>query len=354
VDFFYITRDEELKQAALEWNEEKVLGIDLECENNLHHYGVYISLVQISSKDKHWIVDILQIENHQPLIKMFHDTEIEKIFHDFSFDLRVIAHQWDCHPKNIFDTQLAALFLGKAELGLGSLLEEYFQIKKEGKFQKADWTERPISMEMLSYATKDAKYLIPLKDKLVEELRKKERLTWLKEELAYLEKKGFTYKQGDFLDLRGASILSGKERSILKCLFEIRESLAKKVDRPSYFVMNNRKLLSLAQDPPNSLESWKRIHGVHPIVKQDATEFFQAVKEASKVELKIPSPEHKKMTGLQKKQVHELNLQAEALAAKYQIKKHLLLSKDQIRDIVLTGSYGSLRDWQRKLLKNHK
>jgi len=351
VDFFYITHDEELKQAALEWQEEKVLGIDLECENNLHHYGVYISLVQISSKDKHWIVDILQIENPQPLLNLMTNKKVEKIFHDFSFDLRVIAHQWHCHPHNIFDTQLAALFLGKNELGLGSLLEEYFKIKKERKFQKADWTQRPLSMEMLSYATQDAKYLIPLKEKLAEELKKKERLAWLKEELAYLEKKGFTYKQGDFLDLHGASALSGKEKSILKTMFEIREDLAKKVDRPSYFVMNNRKLLSLAQEPPDSLDGWKRIHGVHPLVKQDAAEFFQAVREASQKEIKILPAEHKKMTGLQKKQVHELNLQAESLAARYRIKKHLLLSKEQIKDIVLSGSDKSLRDWQRKLLR---
>jgi ribonuclease D len=350
MNFFYITSKEALKEASEEWKKEKELGIDLECENNLHHYGVYISLVQISSKTKHWIIDILQIENDQPLVEMLRDPDIQKIFHDFSFDLRVIQHQWQCHPKNIFDTQLAALFLGKKDIGLGPLLEEYFGIEKERKFQKADWTKRPLSLDMLAYAAKDSQYLIPLRDKLKDELKKKKRLIWVKEELANIEKKGLDYKQGTYLDLRGAKLLSGKEKSILKKLFSLRESLAKKVDRPSYFVMNNKKLMGLVQEPPHSIENWRRIHGVHPIVKKNAAEFFQSVRIASQKEIKIPKAEKKRFSGKQKKQIHDLNQLADALAARYKIKRHLILNKEQIKDIILSKTHRSLRDWQKKLI----
>ena len=352
MDFYYITTDNDLKQASIEWKKEKEIGIDLECENNLHHYGVYISLVQISSKNKHWIIDVIQVNNHKPLIQTLIDPNIQKIFHDLSFDLRVIQHQWQCYPKNIFDTQLAALFLGKNELSLGSLLEEYFNIQKERKFQKADWTKRPLSMEMLAYATKDSKYLIPLRDKLKNELKKKERFNWVKEELSYIEKKGFNYKQGTYIDLRGAKMLSDKEKSILKKLFALRESLAKKVDRPPYFVMNNKKLINLVKDPPISIDNWKRIHGVHPIVKKNAKEFFESVKDASQKVIKTQEIERKRMSGKQKKETHILNLKAETLGEKYHIKKHLILSKDQIRDIVLSKTFKSLRNWQKKLVQD--
>ena len=103
--FELIQTQEQLAMAAALWNQEPELAMDLECENNLHHYGTYVALVQISNQTQNWIVDMLPLKNLQPLISIFENPKITKIFHDISFDFRILDHQYQCHPKNIFDTQ---------------------------------------------------------------------------------------------------------------------------------------------------------------------------------------------------------------------------------------------------------
>ena len=121
-----------------------------------------ISIIQISTTKHHWIVDVIKLKEIIPLIKVLENPKIQKIFHNVDFDFRALDHEFDCHPKNIFDTQLAAVFLGKEGAGLGFLIETYFNIKPEKKFQMADWTKRPINREMLEYASRDTIHLIHL------------------------------------------------------------------------------------------------------------------------------------------------------------------------------------------------
>ena len=151
VSFTYIDTSKALLEAVMEWQQATELAVDLECENNLHHYGAYISLIQISTKNKNWIIDVLKLAEIKPLIKILENAEIQKIFHDVSFDFRILQDQFSCHPHNVFDTQIAALFLGKEHLGLGDLLKEYFNVDKESKYQMADSTKQPLNTHMLTF-----------------------------------------------------------------------------------------------------------------------------------------------------------------------------------------------------------
>ena len=190
----YIATKEDLNKATMHMAKQDVLAIDLECENNLHHYGTYISLIQVSCKDTDWIVDVLELKEIEPLLEILENKNIKKIFHDVSFDLRILHLQFNSRPKNIFDTQIGALLLGKNEIGLGSLLAEYYEVKKERKYQMADWTKRPLDEGMLSYATKDTKHLLPLYFDIKKELEKKGRWQWALQEAQYLEDSEMTYK----------------------------------------------------------------------------------------------------------------------------------------------------------------
>jgi ribonuclease D len=344
--FTYITTPEQLQEACTIWQKEQELAIDLECENNLHHYGVYIALIQISTKKHHWIIDVLQLQKIDSLLKILKNPRITKIFHDISFDLRIIHYQYRCQPKKIFDTQVAALLLGKEEIGLGALLENYFEIKKERRFQMADWTKRPLNKDMLAYATKDTAYLIQLKALLKNELQKLDRLPWFIEEMCIIEERVWEYQQGSYKDIRGFSTLSEKERSVAKHLFLLREKLAKKVDRPVHFVLNNKKLMEYAQHPPE----WKVVRGVHPIVRNKAHLFYEAVREGKKHKIVLPKKQYKRFTQQQKNYLEKLDQLRQTLAEKLHIKRHLLLNKEQMQQIVITRKTDNLRQWQLKLL----
>jgi len=347
--FTYITTQDELLKASKEW--KKQVGVDLECENNLHHYGSYISLIQISTEDKHFIVDVLALEKIQPVLELLRDETVEKIFHDIGFDLRILHHQFHVRTKNIFDTFIAAHLLGKRQVGLGSLLKEYFGIEKKSKFQMADWTKRPLKDDMLNYAIKDTVYLIRLRDKLKEELREKGRLEWLQEEFSNLEKKEWSYKEQSFWDLRGLKDLTDNERSILKELYILRDKLARKVNRPVHFIMNAKKLTTLAKDPPASIDGWMRLRQVHPVVKKEAKALYEAVQEGRNGKVPFPFKERLWFTPKQRKKAEELNVARERIAKRLEIERHLVINKEQIQDTVTTGRMESLREWQKIIIK---
>ncbi|MCW4028004.1 MAG: HRDC domain-containing protein [Candidatus Bathyarchaeota archaeon] len=343
-----IETEEQLREVSKEWKND--LGIDIECENNLHHYGVYVSIIQVSSYDKNWVVDVMKIRDIQPVIKMLENARIQKIFHDVGFDLRILHHQFKCRPKNLFDTQVAALLLGKEQVGLGSLLEEYFNIKKESRHQMADWTRRPLPRDMLEYAMTDTKYLLPLRDKLKKELEKKHRLEYAEEDFKDIERRELKYEMGTYIDVKGVKQLNDKERAIFKRLFDLRTRLAKTVDRPVHYVIRSKTLLELALRPPRTEEAWARIRGTHPIVRRKSREFFEAVNKGKRERIPLPPVVRKRYTPEQRVKLDKLNERRDKVAKRLGIQAHLILNKDQAQDIVLSGTTRSLRKWQKELL----
>jgi len=349
-NFKYITKSEELGKAAKEWSGEKELAIDLECENNLHHYGLKIALVQISSRSHHWIVDTLVLKDLKPLIRTLEDKNIVKVFHDVGFDFRILKRELDCIPKNIFDTQIAALFCGREEIGLGNLYEKELGLHQEKKFQTADWLKRPLSKEMLIYATKDTAHLLQLKDKLVQELKENKRLEWIEEELKELEKKDYSYPETTYLDISGAKLLSGTELSVFHALFDERERIAHKVDRPVFFIFNNKLLLDFAKSPP-IVEEWKRMPRVHPQVHYEAEKLFKVTEQAKKLSETYPKPERKFFSQKQKEELQKWEEIRKKAAEKVGIKSHLILDKEEMIKIVLDGDLNGLSGWKKELLR---
>jgi len=348
-DHIYVDSPEALDEAYRQWAACSCLGVDLECENNLHYYGTYISIIQVSSEQHNWVVDVLRLQQIEPVLSMLEDPQIQKIFHDASFDLMILYHQFRCRPKNIFDTQIASHFLGKMSVGLDALLQEYFKVAKDGRFQMIDWTRRPLTHAMLEYAVGDTLYLIKLRDILAEELKKKSRLHWVMEEFAVVEEKGLVYEERTFMDFPGSAFFTDRQRSVLKHLFDLRRKMAKEANKPPYFVISTKRLTELVRNPPKSTEDWKNIGGVHPVVKRNARLFYDAVQEGLKGEIKRPPLKRVHYTPKQAERLKMLSELREDAAKKLQVPKHLLLSKEQMQDIAVTGTLKSLRKWQKEV-----
>ncbi len=348
-DYTYVDSHTALNAAWSEWEGEDVLGIDTECENNLHYFGTFISIIQVSSKDRNWVVDVLKLQQIDPLLSMLEDLRIVKIFHDASFDLMVLYHQFRCRPQNIFDTQIAAQFLGKKELGLGALLADYFGAKKESHFQMIDWTLRPLSKDMLSYAVGDTKYLIGLRGILSGELKEKMRMHWVEEEFRAIEEKGLVYEEKSFMEFPGNALFTDRQRSVLKELFELRKKMAESANKPAYYIISTKRLGELVKSPPRSVEEWMNAGGVHPIVRKNARLFHDVVGEALKCEIKRPIVHKVHYSPAQAEHLKKLSEMREKAAAESGIPKHLLLSKEQMQSIALSGHLGCLRNWQKEL-----
>lgn len=347
--YTYVDTKEKLIICCNELKNERILGVDLECENGLHHYGTFITLIQVSSRRKNYIIDVYRLKHINCFVDILEDRSIIKVFHDISFDFRILNDQFKCVPKNHFDTQLAAIFLGAEKTGLGNLLEEYFNLSKAKKFQKADWTKRPLSHGMLDYAIEDSCHLIELKEILEKKLKEKNLLKWFNQEIDYNENIDWVLERQTFNQLKGYKLLTDKQRAILKRLFDLRESVAMEVNRPVYFVINTRKLMEIVKKCP-SLEKWKSMKGVHPVVRQKANKFFSEQEKGKKEEIKIEKKKIYRMTPEQKKtQERYLDLRNH-LSKEYKIIPHLLLNKDQIKELAL-GNLNCIRPWQKELLK---
>ncbi len=343
--------DVTLKGQADFWKKQKILAMDLEMENNLHRYGTHLALIQISDGRKTWLVDPLKIKDLSPFVKMMENPGIQKVFHDADFDFNVLNEKLLCHPKNIFDTKIAAEMDGRKEFGLGSLLAEMFGVKKDVKMQKVDWTRRPLTERMKEYAAKDVIYLIRLKKILEKSLIEKGRGSWFREEFGLLERKRYEKKKDSYL-IKGSKSLTGRERAILRCLFDCRETIAKNADRPAYHVIPNSKLLELAKKPPRDAEEWKNLKGVSWFVKKNAKQFAFTVKRGMRI------PKEEKVKCIKPRMSHKkfeyLKEERNKIGKILEVEPYVLMNMNQMEELARGYDPAKiLRKWQLRILNSH-
>ena len=252
----------------------EIIGVDLEADS-LHHYFEKVCLLQIATDSASYIIDPLAIKDLSSLHPVFSNSHIRKVFHGADFDVRSLYRDFRIGVENLLDTQLACKFLGFRETGLESVLRNRFQVDLNKKFQRADWSQRPLSPELLEYAAMDGRYLIPLSRMLGKELEEKGRLSWVEEECRFLSKVRFTPPSHEplYLRVKGASRLDPRSLAVLEALLKFREAQARKSDLPPFKVLGNESLLQLATQKPLFLEeletgkilSRKQIdrHGAH-------------------------------------------------------------------------------------------
>ena len=163
-----------------------LLAVDTEAAS-FHRFIDRVYLLQISSRDETAVVDPLAVESLAPLALVLADPEVEIVFHDADYDLRLLDREYGFRATGVFDTRIAAQLLNEPGVGLAALLEKYMGVRLDKRFQRADWSARPLSPEMLEYAASDTRYLPALRDILRAQLEARGRLGWAAEEFALLD-----------------------------------------------------------------------------------------------------------------------------------------------------------------------
>jgi len=244
-----------LKEVARTLGQTKIIGVDLEADS-LFHYFEKVCLLQIATESASYVLDPLALRDLSDLYPVFSNPRIRKVFHGADYDIRSLYRDFRIEVENLLDTQLACKFLGLRETGLEAVLRSRFQVELNKKFQRADWSQRPFSPEMVEYAAMDGSYLIPLARMLERELEEKGRLSWVEEECLFMTKVRFTPPSHDplYLKVKGAVLLDPRSLAVLEALLEFREAQAQKSDLPPFKVIRNEPLLELAIKKPLSLE----------------------------------------------------------------------------------------------------
>lgn len=234
---------------------KNLIAFDLEADS-MFHFQEKICLIQASAGTISYIVDPLPIDDLSPLSKILSDPDIVKIFHGADYDVRSLHRDYEIEIHNLFDTELASRFLGIAETGLNTVLKNRFNISLEKKYQKKDWSRRPLPPEMIEYAAKDVQYLIPLYDIQKKELSEKGRLDWVEEECRDLTlvRAAPPHERPLFLKVKGAGRMEPRHLAILETLLDYRLALAEAKDRPPFKIMGNHSLLTIACARPVTMD----------------------------------------------------------------------------------------------------
>ncbi len=253
---------EEVEQVLAGVRSEPEVALDLEADS-LHSYREKVCLIQLSTGGRNAIVDPLAREvSLAGLGALLSDSRVRKVFHGGDYDIRLLKKDYGLGVRNLFDTMIAAQFTGRTRFGLAALLEEHFGVTLDKKYQRADWSTRPLKRELLDYAALDTAYLLPLKSRLEAELQDLGRLPWVQEEFARLEEVEPTPDKAPWcLDVKGAARLSPPQLAVLQKLVELRDHAAREWDRPPFKVFSNDVLLRWASEPPQTRQEVEASRG---------------------------------------------------------------------------------------------
>jgi ribonuclease D len=259
-----IESQSELVRLVQEIKSEPLVALDTEAAS-FHRFRDRVYLIQVSSRQETAVVDPLAVTDLTPLGDILADPQIEIVFHDADYDLRLLAHEYGIRGTNLFDTRIAAQLLNEPGVGLAALLEKYFGIQLDKRYQRADWSARPLTPGMLDYAAADTRYLPELRDILREQLREGGRLEWAEEEFSILSANPRTPVEAEepaYLRLKGAKALGRRELAVLRELVQWREELARRTDRAAFRILNNEPMLLMAKSPPRDLDGLRAIRGI--------------------------------------------------------------------------------------------
>jgi ribonuclease D len=231
--------------AAVETAEQVVLDTEAD---SFHHYFEKICLLQFAVDGRIWLLDPLAGLDLTALLARLADRPL--LLHGADYDLRMLRTSFGFRPRReLFDTVIAAQYVGLAQVGLAALVERYCGTKLCKDDQRSDWSRRPLTLEQLHYAGEDVRYLPAIAAALIAELDRLGRREWHRQACAALVEATGTDRERDpdaAWRIKGASALGPREQAFLRELWQWRDAEARAVDRPAFMILANAQLVEWA------------------------------------------------------------------------------------------------------------
>ncbi|KAB8071921.1 ribonuclease H-like domain-containing protein [Aspergillus leporis] len=289
---------EGVKGMLNELKSAKEIAIDLE-HHDVHSYHGLVSLMQISTRDKDWVVDTLKPwrEDLQMLNEVFADPTILKVLHGSSMDMIWLQRDLGLYVVGMFDTYHAACALNYPKRSLKYLLQKFVNFEADKRYQMADWRIRPLPDGMFDYARSDTHYLLHIFDHLRNELVQNSTpendlvghvLEQSKNEaLQRYERPVYDTATGqgaggwyDYLS-RNPAVLSKEQFAVFKAVHQWRDEVAREEDEGVQCVFPKHILFKVAHAMPLDLGTlFRTLSPVTPITKDRASDLLEVIKNA--------------------------------------------------------------------------
>lgn len=331
----------QLADLAGRLKNETAIGVDVEADS-MYHFKEKVCLLQMATAHINVVIDPLMVKDLSALKPVFKSRNIQKIFHGADYDVRSLYRDFNISINNLFDTELASRFMGFPETGLEAVLKKRFSISLDKKFQRKDWSRRPLPREMFDYAAEDARYLLPLSQDLTAELKEKGRLAWVREECEILSnvRPSNNGNQPLYLNFKGAGKLDPRSLAVLEALLQNRREIARKKDRPLFRIIGSHSLLGLAESKPNNKKQLEKSGALSPKqIDMYGRQLLAVINSASKIPQKelpvYPRRKAPRVPAAAAERVKSLRRWRDRRAQKLAMEPSLILTKSLISTLAV-------------------
>jgi len=272
--------------------DEEFYAVDTEFHTE-RTYWPKLALIQFGWADQVALVDPLAVDPG-PLGGVFAGPGTA-VAHAAGQDLDILRTACGVAPATVFDTQIAAGFLGMSTPSLARLVDQVLGIALPKTDQLSDWLLRPLPAGQLAYAAADVRHLLALRTSLVDQLEARGRLGWAIEECAQAlpGRRSDAAPEEAWWKVGDVRRLAGRSRGVAQELAAWRERRAAEVDRPRRSVLSDLAILTIAQRSPRNRQDLGTLRGVDDrhLSGGVAAEILEAVRRGRALdpdELRLP------------------------------------------------------------------
>ena len=352
--YLFVERDDQLRDLCARLAQAEWLTVDTEFLREKTYYP-QLCLVQVASATETACIDPQKLGSLDPLVALFADPRILKIFHAARQDMELF---WNSHrtlPVPVFDTQIAAPLLGYPEqMGYAALVKERLGIDIDKSETRTDWSRRPLTQSQLDYAAADVRHLAELGPALRDELAKRGRLDWLAEDFAALSEPAVyeNHPEQAWRRLRGLQKFRGPALACTQALAAWREQRAQQENRPRKWVLDDDALLPIARIKVQSVDDLKRVRGLPAGVVDRYGAQLIALLETARQKTPEPQPDFERPEALSEDQeaaVDVLSGVLRQLAAAQALNPASIASRKDLQNLVrgARGDSPMLHGWRR-------
>ncbi len=248
--YTFVNTATHLEEVCQQLNEQEWVGFDTEFIGEKRYYTL-LCLIQIDCPIGSFLIDPIAIEDLSPFFTVLANPAVCKITHAGENDYRLLFNKFKILPKNIFDTQIAAGFLGyNYPTAFRKIVEKELRIRLKKGFAVAEWDARPLSQKHLQYALNDVIYLEELYRGLTEKLRSSERAEWCQEEMDKLETAEYYYinPHAEALNNNMMPHLGLKEQVFMLRLFNWRKLEAQRKDYSKEMILQGKYINQIVKN----------------------------------------------------------------------------------------------------------
>lgn len=321
-------------------------------------YYPRIALVQIQAGNRLAVIDPLSTD--VSLLMPLLQSSSLAVLHAAQQDLDVLSHACGAIPLRLFDTQLAAGFLGHSTPSLSSLMSVYLKKTLPKGDRLTDWLRRPLTEAQVTYAANDVLHLPALQECIMSEINERGRTEWVSEACEELRTRptGPGDPMNAWLRVKDVRGLRGQSRWVAQSLARWRESRAQELDIPVRHVLSDIVIVSVASRMPRTPNELGHIRGLDDKMARGSVgaAILEAVSDGiarADGELALPTTDGDDLDRSLRPAVTLISAWVNELARQQRIDPQLLATRSDIVDLLRNAPRARLMEgWRADIVGN--